>query len=206
MESNDFCQLSRSLPVLVGFAPKIIRKKIHLRIHRLTFSFASCMPFLANPIAGSLLCIFCFIHLVDRDRPILPRDERLNFHSLTLLSTLAWQYVLEVRITASSFLEMVYLVWNDSYVSLPIPFWPKAKIFFSTFSFHFKEEISEWIHGIIPIYIDKKTEVQGYKTSYKTTVDLWTTWVWTVVSTDLRIFFNSKYYSTTRSMVGWIHG
>lgn len=130
MEKNDFCQLSRSLPVLVSFPPKIIEKKIHVRIYRLTFSFASFLPFLANQIAGSLLYIFCFIHLVDRDRSILPRDQWLYFHLLAFQSVLAWQFVLEVKIRAFSFLAIVYPVWNDSYISLPIPLRPKAKIWF----------------------------------------------------------------------------
>ena len=56
------------------------------------------------------------------------------------------------------------------------------------FSFHFKE-VSEWIHGIITIYTDKKTEVQAYKTSYRTTVDPCTPWVWTVESIYMGIFF-----------------
>lgn len=99
------------------------------------FSFAAFMSFLANLLAGSLLCFFCFIHLVDRDRPVLPRDEWLHFCLLALLLALAWQFVLKVRISASSFLEMVYLVWNDLYISLPILL-PKAKIFFFYFISH----------------------------------------------------------------------
>lgn len=114
VENNDFCQLSRSLPVFAGFPPKIIgKKKIHVRIHSLTFSLASFMPSLASSLAnlgaGSLSCIFCFIHLVDRDRTVLPRGKWLHFPFLALPLALAWQFVLEVGASASSFLEMVYL-------------------------------------------------------------------------------------------------
>lgn len=38
------------------------------------------------------------------------------------------------------------------------------------------------------------------------TVDVWATWVWTCRSTYMPIFLNSKYYSTTLSMVGLIPG
>lgn len=84
-------------------------------------------------------------------------------------------------------------------------FYLKQRFFFLLyFSYHFKE-ISEWLHGINPIYTHNKTEVQGYKTSHRTTVDPRThgfdlgrsTYTWT--------FFSSKYFSTIRSMAGWIH-
>lgn len=124
------------------------------------------MSFLANLVAGSLSCIFCFIHLVDRDRTVLPRGKWLHFPLLALPLALAWQFVLEVRASASSVLEMVYLGWNDPYVSLPVP--PLCEAIFKKFYFScpFKE-IFEWLHDIIPIFTDKKIEVQDCKTSYR---------------------------------------
>lgn len=76
--NNDFCQLSRSLPVFVGFPPKIIGKKIHLRIHRLT------LPCILYALSGQLgpwkpFIHFCFIHLENRDRAALPGGGRLHF-------------------------------------------------------------------------------------------------------------------------------
>ena len=127
MESNDFCQLSRSLPVFVGFPPKIIGKKIHLRIHRLTHS---CI---LDALSGQLgswkpFMHLCFIHLVGRDSTALPGEERLLFCWLAVLPARAWRFAVELRTSASSFLEMVYFVGSGPSISLPIPPLPKAKI------------------------------------------------------------------------------
>lgn len=46
---------------------------------------------------------------MDRDRTGLPRGKRLHFCVLALLLALAWQFVLEVRAGASSFLEWFIL-------------------------------------------------------------------------------------------------
>lgn len=116
---------------------------------------------------------------MGRDKPILPRDEQLHFLLLALLLTLAWQFVLEGRISASSFLEMVYLVWGDPYISLLIPLPSKAKIFFSCFTFYFT--LKKFLNNYVALYTFTLTrKVRVYKTSFWTIVDPWTNRVWTV--------------------------
>lgn len=52
---------------------------------------------------------FLFHPFSGQRRDVLPRGKRLHFRLLALLLALAGQFVLEVRVSASSFLEMACL-------------------------------------------------------------------------------------------------
>lgn len=117
------------------------------------------MPFLANWVPGSLLYIFVSsIWRIETGLLSLEGDGCISAY---------WLFLLALDCT-SSFLRKVYLVWKDSSISLPVPPRPKANIILKLYFLYHSKEISEWLHGFLPSFIDRKTEVQGYKTSDKT--------------------------------------